>query len=107
MAKMKVRYRGLSDRREFTAKQLKEHGIGVSQDLVFEASNHWAMTIDLVEPLEQILRAEKTFTITEVKDDNTLGEEVVTATLADDTAVATTLVDETTGAKTKNKSAGK
>lgn len=88
MARARVYYKGLSDVREITAEQLKPLGVEVDRDLVFSRENGYAMNIDLNEELTKILRGEKTFTISEIKDDNTVGEEFVTATLRDDTADA-------------------
>lgn len=101
MAKVRVRYRGLSDVREITAKQLKEHGIKLSGDLVFHRGNSFAMNIDANDELLEILKRESTFDIKEIKDDGSAGDEIVKATLADDTAVAAESVDATTGQRSR------
>jgi hypothetical protein len=106
MAKVRVKYKGFSDVREITQKQLEAIGIGVSADLVFDHSNNHTMVIDINDELTNVLRKEGTFTISEIKDDKTIGDDVVTATIFDDTAVAATLVDGNTGAKTTNPNAG-
>jgi hypothetical protein len=102
MAKARVRYKGFSDVREITAAQLEPLGIHVSADLVFDRSNNFTMVINLNDELTDIFRKEGTFTISEIKDDHTIGDEIVTATLADDTAVAATVVDGDTGQKSHN-----
>ena len=103
MAKARVRYKGFSDVREFTRKQLEERGIVVDRDLVFHRGNGFAVNIDLNDELEALLRKEGTFTISEIKDDGSEGAEVVTATLKDDSVKAGTTVDSTTGQKSKAK----
>lgn len=103
MAKMRVRYKGFSDRREMTAKQLGKVGIKVDKDLVFDRYNNFAMNIDLNDELQAILKKEGTFSITEIKDDGTHGEEVVKVTTVDDTANAATVVDGNTGQRSQRK----
>lgn len=69
MALMKVRYKGLSDVRVFTQKDLKAHNVEVSRDLRFSRENGWQVTMESISPnLERILRDAGTFTISEVKD---------------------------------------
>jgi hypothetical protein len=103
MAKARVRYKGFSDERRIDAKDLKPLGIVVSDDLVFNRANGFAMNIQLNDELESVLRKEGTFTISEIKDDGTQGDEIVKASVADDTAVAATAVDTTTGQKSSRK----
>lgn len=103
MAKSRVYYKGLSDVREIKAEHLKPLGINIDKDLVFSRQNGYAMNIDLNDELEKVLRNERTFTISEIKDNNTIGDEIVTATLADDSAVAATATNAETGQTSKKK----
>lgn len=102
MAKARVRYKGLSDERIITAEDLKPHGIGVDKDLVFSRANGYAMNIDLNDELTALLRKEGTFTISEIKDDNTTGDDIVKATIADDTAISAKAVNANTGQSSTN-----
>lgn len=97
MAKVRVRYKGLSDVRELSAKDLKKNGVVVDSDLVFSRANGFAMNIDINDELTELLKREGTFSITEIKDGGAAGEEFVKATLADDTAVAAKAVNADTG----------
>lgn len=107
MATVRVRYKGLSDVRRISQKDLKGHGIDLSDDLVFERKNGWALNIDINDALVDVLRKEGTFTISEIKDDQSVGDDVVKATLADDSAIAAKAVDSTTGQTSTNPNAGK
>lgn len=101
MALYKVRYKGLSDVREISGGDLKKRGIGISKDLVWDASNGWSLNVEgLSKDLEDLLRTEGTFTISEVKEGGT--EDVkVTAVKSDDTGA--TVTDATTGQTMANK----
>lgn len=103
MAKVRVRYKGLSDVREITAKQLKPLGIGVSDDLVFHRGNNFALNIDANDELIDILKREGTFTVSKIEDDNTIGDDIIKATMRDDTAVAAVAVNTETGQKSSKK----
>jgi len=103
MAKVRVRYKGLSDVREITSKQLEPKGIKLSADLVWSRKNNFALNIDANDELLAVLKSEGTFSVSEIKDDNTVCDELVTATLRDDTAVASTVVDSNTGQKSQKK----
>lgn len=107
MARAQVRYKGLSDVREISAKDLKKHGVEVDKDLVFSRDNGFKMNIDLNDELEAILRNEGTFTISEIKDDNSVGDEVVKATVADDSATSAKATNVETGQTSTNPNAGK
>ncbi len=100
MARVRVRYKGLSDERIITQKDLEPLGISIDRDLVW-AGHGRALTIDMTDELEAVLRREGTFSISEIKDDNTAGDEVVKATISDDTVNASEVVDKTTGQKEK------
>ena len=96
MALFKVRYKGLSTKRVLPAKDLKKHGVAVDKDLVFEPANRHTLVLDgLSEPLENILRDDKTFTVSEVKDGGAGEYEVIKGSALDDTA--NTVKDSTTG----------
>lgn len=103
MAKVRVRYKGISDVREFTRKQLREHGVEVPQDLVFHRGNAWALNIDVNEALEAIFRNDGAFTVSEITDDNQIGEEIITASVVDDTITAGSTADGDTGQVETNK----
>ena len=103
MALIRVRYRGLSDVRIISQKDLKDRGIEVNKDMVWERSNNWALTLDgLSKPMEDLLRGEGHFRIEEVKDDGSEGVIVDVEHRVDDTG--STVVDATTGAKSTKKS---
>lgn len=106
MAKARVRYKGLSDVREISAKDLKPHGIDIDKDLVFSRDNRWTINIDLNEGLTEVLRKEGTFTISEFKDDDTVGDDIVAATVFDDSEVAATALNESSGQKSTNPNPG-
>jgi hypothetical protein len=101
MAKVKVRYKGLSDERIIGRKDLADRNISVPKDLVFNQFNFKTMIIDMNDDLEQVLRGEGTFTISAVTDQETDGLEVVEATKLDDTADAAEVRDETTGQRSR------
>lgn len=108
MALTRVTYKGLSDVRHMSKKDLNDAGVGVDGDLTFDRvgkarggllarPNRGVVFIsDMSDELLALLKEEGTFTITEV--DNESGQDVqdiVTATKADDTG--NTVVDGTTG----------
>lgn len=101
MAKVRVRYKGFSDVREITSKQLEPHGISVDRDLVFSRENNFAMNIDANDELLEVLKREGTFSVSEIKDDDSSGDELVKASLRDDSAVAATAVNKQTGQKSQ------
>jgi hypothetical protein len=107
MAKVRVRYKGLSDRRVFSRKDLEKHGVAVDKDLEFSRTNNYAMNIDINDELTSIFKNEGTFTISEIKDDNTVGDDIVKATIADDTATAAKVTNTNTGQTQENPKAGK
>lgn len=106
MALIKVRYKGLSDVRVMSVKDLSEAGVSVESKLEWNPGNRHTVHIDgMSERLEEILRAEGTFTIEEV--DEKSGETVKTIVKGkpmDDTG--STVVDGTTG-QTSVKATGK
>lgn len=105
MAKVRARYKGISDVREFTQKQLREHGVEVDRDLVFHRGNGFALNIDATDDLVAILRNEGTFTLSEITDDNQIGDDIITSSVTDDTAVAGKVADGNTGQVEENKKA--
>jgi hypothetical protein len=117
MAKVRVYYKGLSDVRIIHADHLKDaHGIEVSQDLVWDKIGkanggvldfpRLAMNIDAPDELIAVLRKEHTFTISEIKDDGEVGEDIVTGQVIDEGTIAAKVVDETTGQTTENDTPG-
>lgn len=117
MALVRVRYKGLSDVRAISVKDAEKHGVTLSQDLVWDnvgeelggpipgikrpkfANASRGLVIDgLSDDLLKVLRDEGTFTVSEIKDDNTDGDDIITGQALDDTGQA--VVDSTTGQKT-------
>lgn len=96
MAQMRVRYKGAADTRILSADDLKEHGVNVSKDLVFERKNLWSITMDVPEALENLFRIDGAFRLEAVTDEGST-ETVHDGDKTDDTG--TTVVDETTGQK--------
>lgn len=120
MALVRIRYKGLSDVRVISVKDAEKHGVKISQDLVWDnlgenadgpldgikrpkdPNNVRGIVVDgLSDALLDVLKKEGTFTVTEVKDDLSDGENVITGEPLDDTTGA--VVDATTGAKSKPK----
>jgi len=87
----KVVYKGLSDIREMTKKQLAEVGIGMEGDLVWDKtkSGHRPVVFieDISDELLHIFKNEGTFTVTEVNDRGAeVGDEpVIQGAVLDDT----------------------
>lgn len=117
MAKVRVYYKGLSDVRRIDADHLKEaHGIEVSQDLIWDRLGKanggvldrptLAINIDAPDELIKVLRDNDTFTISEIKDDGTVGDDIVAGKVMDESEVSATVVDANTGQKSKNPKAG-
>ena len=108
MAKVRVYYKGLSDVRIISQDDLKRHNIEVSEDLIWDRvgeanggvlrAPRIAINIDAPEELIKILRGEQTFTISEIKDDGTVGDDIVVGKALDESAVAAKVVDASTGA---------
>jgi hypothetical protein len=114
MALVRIRYKGLSDVRSISVKDAEKHGVKLSDDLVWDnvgeanggkisgvkrpkhANAARGIVVDgLSDELLQVLKDEGTFTITEVKDDNTDGDDIVTGSALDDTGA--TVKDATSG----------
>jgi hypothetical protein len=119
MAKVRVYYKGLSDVRIIGADHLKEaHNIEVSEDLVWDRlgeanggvlkAPRLAINIDAPDELIKVLRDNDTFTVSEIKDDGSVGDDIVTGKVVDESTVAAKVVDATTGATSagKGKSSG-
>lgn len=79
MAKVEVRYRGISDQRILTQDQLAEHGINVDRDLVWDPSNKWTLKLEVNAAFESLLRNQGHFELHEVKDDGEAGSAVAVA----------------------------
>ncbi len=118
MALVRIRYKGLSDVRAISVKDAERHGVTLSEDLVWDhigeeaggpvpgikrpkkANASRGIVVDgLSDDLLKVLRDEGTFTISEIKDDNTDGDEIITGQPLDDTGSA--VVDSTTGQKSQ------
>lgn len=110
MALFKVRYKGLSDIRSMSKKELGDVGVGVDGDLRWARPNNGAYGAHNVvfidspsDGLLEVLKAEGTFTVSEVKDDDngpSEGEPIVTGHEVDDTGAV--VRDLTTGAESTN-----
>lgn len=114
MALVRIRYKGLSDVRSISVADAKRHGVDLSADLVwdrygyerdgkitginrprFSNADRGVVVDGLSEDLLKILKDEGTFTVTEIKDDNTEGDEIIVGKPLDDTG--STVVDATSG----------
>lgn len=90
MTLTRVQYKGLSDVREMSKKDLAEVGVFLDTNLRFERSNRHTMFVqDPSDELLAILKEEGTFTVSEVDEET--GKTVQTivkhdASKADDTA---------------------
>lgn len=93
MATMKVRYRGAADIRTMSKKDLKDAGVEVPEDLVWERKNRWAIEVEMTPELEEVLRAEGTFRLETIKDDGTSGNVEADATKTDDTGSTIVMAD--------------
>lgn len=122
MALVRIRYKGLSDVRVISVKDAEKHGVTMSKDLIWDNVGALAggevagvkrpqfsnaargIVVDgMSDELLAVLKAEGTFTVTEVKDDKTDGEDVIVGEPLDDTQNAVTVTDATTGAKSAGK----
>ena len=116
MAKVRVYYKGLSDVRIISRDDLKRHNIDVSEDLVWDRlgeadggvlkAPRLAINIDAPEELIKVLRGEQTFTISEIKDDGSIGDDIVVGKALDESMVAAVVVDGNTGQSDKNPNPG-
>lgn len=105
MALYKIRYKGLSDVRQMSQKDLKDAGVlGIGGDLEWSAKNQKTVYVEnMSKSLESILRTEGTFTISEVDergDDITV---VMDGEALDDTTRSNVVTDQTTGQSAKAK----
>lgn len=117
MALVRIRYKGLSDVRAISVKDAEKHGVKLSEDLVWDHQGENAggpiagikrpkfpnasrgIVVDgLSDELLKILRDEGTFTVSEIKDDNTDGDDIITGEALDDTG--SRVVDATSGQST-------
>jgi len=101
MARVLVRYQGIADEREITAEQLKERGITVDRDLVWNRGNGFKLALDVDPRTEQLLREQGHFSIHEIKDDDQVGEVISVATTPEEPGDV--VVDETTGQRSKRR----
>jgi hypothetical protein len=100
-----VYYKGLSDVRLISKKDLEPHGLTLDKDLRWDARTP-AINIDAPDELIKILKGEGTFTVSEIKDDGTIGDDLVTATISDDTVTSAKVVDADTGQESENPNGG-
>lgn len=101
MALIRVRYKGIADVREITAKQLKDNnGVIVDNDMVWNRANGFSVVVDANDRLEEVLREQGHFTISTVDD---AGGEKVVAKASDPDNEGDILVDGDTGATTEAK----
>lgn len=87
MALTRVYYKGLSDIREMSKKDLAAAGVGVDGPLRFDRSNNWTVHVDNIsDRLVEVLKAEGTFTVTEVDAETGKNvKDIVKGTSLDDT----------------------
>lgn len=100
MATFKVQYKGLSDIREMSVKDLAAAGVTVDKKLRWERRSVLDPVVYVTDPsdeLLEVLKAEGTFNVVEVdaKTDLPTGVELIKSTKKDDTG--DTVVDGTTG----------
>lgn len=94
----KIRYKGLSDVREMSQKDLNDAGVdGIGEDgLVFRRENYWTQTVEsLSDRLRDILETEGSYTIEEVDEGGNAVQKIADGEVKDDTADK--VIDETTG----------
>lgn len=97
MALMRVRYNGLSDRREMSKKDLADVGIHMEQGLAWNR-NGSVLIKDPSDDLLALFKAEGTFKVEEVDEKGqTTGEPIIEHTKVDDTG--DTVIDGNTGQK--------
>lgn len=110
MAVHKVTYKGLSDIREMTKKQLADVGIGMSGDLVWDKTkqgvNPHIFIEDASDELLKVFKDEGTFTVQEVdaKGNDVGNAPVMKGAALDDTG--STVVDKTKGTTSTRSSQG-
>lgn len=103
MAKVKVRYNGISDERSISKQDLKGtpwEG-AIEKTLVWNRSNLFSLTLDANDEFIEMLRAQEHFTISEVKDDGETGEVIAVASNPDNPGDV--VADGATGAKSAAK----
>lgn len=107
MALTKIRYKGLSDERIMTRKELGDAGYTVDKGLHFHRGNHWAQVMDSpTDEFLDMLKRDGNFTV----EDAEAGEgaaAIMTAdpSKADDTGK--TVIDKNEAKGVENKNAGK
>lgn len=102
MSLHRVQYKGLSDIREMSKKDLKDAGVDVGASLVWDKTRNGRLPSvylqDISDRMMEILKEEGTFTVTEI-DQETMqeqgGEPIVVGEALDDTG--NIVVDGTTG----------
>jgi len=94
MAQMRIRYKGAADTRVMSVEDLKQVGVDVPEDLVFNRANLWSMKVDMTDELEAVLRQDGSFRLEAINDDGSVTREHE-GEVIDDTG--TTVVDQTTG----------
>lgn len=106
MALVRVRYKGLSDVRVMSKKDLADAGVGVDGKLEWNRDNRHTVVIDgMSERLEEILRSEGTFTIEEVDEETGRSvKTIVKGEPLDDTGAI--VRDGTTGEQSERPSGG-
>lgn len=97
MALMRVRYHGLSDRREMSKKDLAGVGIHLGDDLAWNR-NGSVVIKDPSEDLLALFKAEGTFKVEEIDEKGApVGDAIIEHTKVDDTG--DTVIDGNTGQK--------
>lgn len=104
MARIKVRFKGIADRRIITKKDFESVGVNYDgNDLVWDRSNNFAVTLDANEDMERVFRDQGHFTISAVTDD---GGENLESDASDPNRVGNKVVDARTGAESDVPSGG-
>lgn len=102
MGIVKVEYVGMSGTRILPREDLRMHGVFVDRDMVWALENGYTAYLDTLTPaMEKLLRAEGTFTITEISEETGKELEIVKGQVLDDTGGV--VKDSTTGQVSKQK----
>ena len=112
MSLVKVRYKGLSDIREMSKKDLADAGVGVDGDLRWARPGNGPWGVHNVvyvenpsDELMEVFKMEGTFTVTDVSEEGAPeGEPIITGQALDDTG--SFVRDNTTGQESVKQDSG-
>ena len=74
MAAVRVRYKGLADRRVIRPSEIAPHGINLDKDLVWDRYNGFALDIDADDKMVKLLREQGHFSVSALTDEGATGE---------------------------------